>query len=98
LDGLSEEVKTLRPDMIFKRRGDAGEEINEMLEFSCLYGYISQERDTMKESYEGKKKKYAQLATESRQVNGLQVKVGAIIVSSIRSPEMVDGHTEGMGI
>jgi hypothetical protein len=91
LDGLSDQVKTLRPDMIFKRQGDAGEEINEMLEFSCPYGYISQERNTMK-------KKYAHLATESRQENGLQVKVGAIIVSSIRSPEIVEGPTEGIGI
>jgi hypothetical protein len=41
-DGLPHGLKSLRPDMMFEREGRVGCSI-EILEFLCLYGYVSHE-------------------------------------------------------
>jgi hypothetical protein len=45
-EGLPDGLKSLRPDMVFEREGRAGRAM-EILEFSCPYGYVSHERDTL---------------------------------------------------
>jgi hypothetical protein len=50
-EGLAEHLQILRPDMVFERqtRGnrEAGEKGLDILEFSCPYGYISREMNTL---------------------------------------------------
>jgi hypothetical protein len=67
--------------MVFVREGRKGN-VLEMLEFSCPYGYISHERNSMKKAYEGKIDKYTPLA-EDIAARDIKVKIRAIIVSSM---------------
>jgi hypothetical protein len=55
----------------------------EIIEFSCPYGYISQRRDSLKHAYKEKKRKYAELAKELKTQRGENVRVTAVIVSSM---------------
>jgi hypothetical protein len=88
---LPEEMRRLRPDMIFERRretverrnvGREGEEggqeqrerkMMEIVEFSCPYGFISREQDTLERVYNQKKQKYAELARELKRQKGEEV-------------------------
>jgi hypothetical protein len=82
LEGLSTDTRDLRPDMIFERSTNKGPLI-EILEFSCPYGYISHERDTLKAKFEQKWQKYENLANEVRRMSGKHVRLSPIIVSSM---------------
>jgi hypothetical protein len=65
----------------------------EIVEFSCPYGYISHGRDSLIKVYEEKKRKYAELANALKRVTGKQVRVTAVIVSSMGAvymPSMKD--------
>jgi hypothetical protein len=64
-EGLSERVRTQRPDMVFERQARQGR-VLEIMEFSSPYGYISHERDTLEAVYTHKKEKYEELASELR--------------------------------
>jgi hypothetical protein len=67
-EGLPEELKALRPGMIFEQRDrssrrrreereEEGEQkITEIIELSCPYGCISHDRDTLEKTYEVKKR------------------------------------------
>ena len=55
----------------------------ELLEFSCPYGRISHGKDTLELTYQHKKEKYASLAEELRQLRRQDVRVTAVIVSSM---------------
>jgi hypothetical protein len=81
-EGLSDGLKSLRPDMVFEREGRAGRAM-EIREFSCPYGYVSHERDTLATVYEQKKAKYSDLANALRGLRQQPVNVTAIIVSSM---------------
>jgi hypothetical protein len=104
--GLPEELKTLRPDMMFRQRDrstrrDRGEgqgedreqNITEIIEFSCPYSCISHDRDTLEKTYETKRTKYEELARTLSTIRNEKVRVMPIIVSSIRAiygPSMKD--------
>jgi hypothetical protein len=81
-EGLSEGVKMQRPDMFFLRNTRQGQ-ILEILEFSCPYGYICDDRDTLEKVYGEKMKKYEGLANELKLLRHHEVNVTAIIVSSM---------------
>jgi hypothetical protein len=99
LEQLSDELRNLRPDMIFEGRtrnqkGEArsrGEQVNqeneeriiEILEFSCPYGRIAHERDTLEFTYNQKKTKYAEFAKAISEIEQKEVRVTAIIISSM---------------
>jgi hypothetical protein len=65
----------------------------EIVEFSCPYGYISHGRDSLRKVYEEKKRKDAELANALKRVTGKQIRVTAVIVSSMGAvdvPSMKD--------
>jgi hypothetical protein len=102
---LSDEVRKLRPDMVFERSQsstgrrpqrhrdgeEGGNEAREMIEhktmeiieFSCPYGYVSERRDSLRQVDEKKKMKYAGLAKELKEQTNEEVRVTAVIVSSL---------------
>jgi hypothetical protein len=102
-EGIPEELKVLKPDMMFTRRSPTGpgsnspekgrrgsegmerhgEDMIEIIEFTCPYGHISHGRDTLKARYEEKQQKYAELAHELSRVRHTPVRVTAVIVSSM---------------
>jgi hypothetical protein len=59
------------------------QKMTEIIEFSCPYDYILRRRDSLKHVYEGKKRKYAELAKELKRQRGENVQVTAVIVSLI---------------
>jgi hypothetical protein len=68
------------------REGSEGEDhrnIIEIVEISCPYGYIAHNQDTLKKTYETKKTKYAELARTLRTQQHKEVRVTAVIVSSM---------------
>jgi hypothetical protein len=79
-EGLADGLKSLRPDMVFEREARAGR-IMKILEFSCPYGYVPRERDTVATVYEQKKAKYSDLAHALRELRQQPVNVTGIIVS-----------------
>jgi hypothetical protein len=104
-EGLPEELKALRPDMIFEQRDrrprrrreereEEGEQkITEIIESSCPYGCISHGRSTLERRYEAKRAKYEELARTLSTLRQEKVRVTAIIVSSmgaISGPSMKD--------
>jgi 3-dehydroquinate dehydratase len=123
-EGLPDELRRLRPDMVFERRIQGGRQhqnqnqnqnenrnqnqdqrrvrnaaeqgdgaaarvnrnktrLLEIIEFSCPYGHISHGRDALERVYEQKKNKYADLANELKRLRREQVRVTAVIVSSM---------------
>jgi hypothetical protein len=82
IEGLSEEVARLRPDLSFVQRDDRGQTV-EIIEFSCPYGQTSEGRNTLESTFEVKSRKYEQLAQEIRELTGKKVRVTAVIVSSM---------------
>jgi hypothetical protein len=81
-EGLSDGVKRLKPDMFFERRTNRGQ-VLEILEFSCPYGYVSHERNTLEAVYDLKNTKYKRLAEELRTLRHEPVTVTVVIVSSM---------------
>jgi hypothetical protein len=81
-DGLEGGLRALRPDMVFEREGRGGRML-EILEFSCPYGYVSHERDTLAAVYEQKRAKYSELANALGRLRQQPVNVTAVIVSSM---------------
>jgi hypothetical protein len=81
-DSLSQEVRDLRPDLVFRRRENQ-KEVNEIIEFSCPYGYMTQGENALKRVFEQKQRKYSQLAQELSNLRHEQVRVTAVIVSSL---------------
>jgi sugar phosphate isomerase/epimerase len=55
----------------------------EILEFSCLYRHISHGINSLERVYEEKKRKYAELAKELKNLQREQVRVTAVIDSSM---------------
>jgi hypothetical protein len=121
-EGLSEELRRLRPDIVFERRhlrrssrpreaggveaaeaateegpragsdeggvrrrgGESREtKMTEIVEFSCPYGYVSYGRNTLERVYEEKKRKYAELARALQRERQEEVRITAVIVSSM---------------
>jgi hypothetical protein len=68
--------------MVFEREWRRGR-VLEILEFSCPYGYISHERDTVAAVYEQNRAKYCDLANALRRLRQQPVNVTAVIVSSM---------------
>jgi hypothetical protein len=62
-----------------------GRKMMEILEFSCPYGYISHGRNSLERVYEQKKQKYAELANELRRLRNEEIRVTAVIVSSMKA-------------
>jgi hypothetical protein len=60
-DGLSQEVRDLRPDLVFRRRENQREMI-EIIEFSYPYGSLMQGENALKRVLEQKQRKSRQLA------------------------------------
>jgi hypothetical protein len=82
IDGLDQEVASLRPDMIFIQR--VGEDqVVEIVEFTCPYGYMSRGRMTLERAYEQKRHKYEALARNIRRVTQKRVRITAVVVSSM---------------
>jgi hypothetical protein len=55
-DGRSQEVRDLRPDLVFRRRENQREMV-EIIEFSCPYGYMTQGENALKRVFEQKRHK-----------------------------------------
>jgi hypothetical protein len=74
-------------DRSSRRREERGEEreqkITKIIEFSCPYGCISHDRDTLEKTYETKRAKYEELARTLSTLRQEKVRVMAIIVSSM---------------
>jgi hypothetical protein len=81
-EGLPDEVRALRPDMVFEREV-RGQRIPKILEFSCPYGYISHDKDILTTVYEQKKAKDRSLANTLEMLRHSHVNVTAVIVSSM---------------
>jgi hypothetical protein len=94
-DGLSERLSALRPDMMLERKdykprrreargreeGEGEEQkIIEILEFSCPYGYILHNRNTLEMTYEKEKTKYEELARTLSTQRHEKVRVTVVIV------------------
>jgi hypothetical protein len=75
------------PVTVYIRHGAGHQEneerIIEILEFSCPYGRIAHERDTLEFTYNQKKAKYAELAKAISEIEQKEVRVTAIIISSM---------------
>jgi hypothetical protein len=81
-DGLSQEIRDLRPNLVFRRR-ESQREMIEIIEFSCPYGYMTQGENALKCVFEQKQPKYRQLAQELSILRHERVRVTAVIVSSL---------------
>jgi hypothetical protein len=57
--------------------------VTEIIEFSCPYGYISNGKNTLEKVYEEKKRKYTELARSLKRHRRGEVRVTAVIVSSM---------------
>jgi hypothetical protein len=66
-EGSSEETQNLRPDMAFERQ-EGSRRVIEVIEFSCPYGDVMREGDTLKHVFEQKRRKYAQLMPDLSEV------------------------------
>jgi hypothetical protein len=99
------DFQALRPGMIFEQRDrsprrrreereEEGEQkITEIIQFSCPYGCISHDRDTLEKTHKAKRAKYEELARTLSTLRQEKVRVMAIIVSSmgaIYGPSMKD--------
>jgi uncharacterized C2H2 Zn-finger protein len=82
IPGLNGEVANLRPDMTFIQR-IREDQVVEIIEFTCPYGYMSRGRMTLERAYEQKRHKYEALAREIRRVTQKRVRVTAVVVSSM---------------
>jgi hypothetical protein len=81
-EGLPDGLKSLKPDRVFEKEGRAGR-VMEILEFSCPFGDVSHERDTLATVHGQQKAKYSDLASAVKELRQQPVNVTAIIVSSM---------------
>jgi hypothetical protein len=97
VEGLSEQTRNQRPDMVFERcsqrrrqgpeeatpmgREDAN--IIEMIEFSCPYGRIANGQNTLELTYRHKHEKYTRLVEELKRLSGKKVRLTVVIISSM---------------
>jgi hypothetical protein len=70
------------------------EQVTEIIEFSCPYGYISQGRNTLERVYEEKKRKYTELARNLKRLRKGQARVTAVIVSSMGAEAETETEAE----
>jgi hypothetical protein len=94
-DDLSQEVRDLRPDLVFTRRENQREVID-TIELSCPHGYMTQGENVLKRVFELKQGKNRQLAQELSNLRHERVRVTAVIVSSLGAVYMQslkDFHT-----
>jgi hypothetical protein len=82
VSGLSENSIRLRPDMWFVRKED-GNEIIEILEFSCPYGCVEDNIISLDRVFGDKFQKYTNLAEEISHITSKPAKVHPIIISSL---------------
>jgi hypothetical protein len=82
IENLSAESRNLRPDIVFLRRENE-HELWEIIEFSCPYGYMTHERNTLEHTFQQKIQKYARLAQEISEITHIRARVSAMIVSSL---------------
>jgi hypothetical protein len=82
IDGLSEDCRKLKPDIWFYRKEDEAE-VLEILEFSCPFGYLKDNKCTLLTCFEKKSRKYQNLAAECSRLSGKTVRFHPIIVSSL---------------
>jgi hypothetical protein len=82
LEGLSPQTTGLKPDLWFIRK-EKGQQWFEMVEIGCPYGRMNATEDTMKRTFNEKKKKYQQLAEEIEKITGFPTHVYPIIVTSM---------------
>jgi hypothetical protein len=82
IGGLNSEVANLRPDMAFVQRSGE-DQIVEIVEFTCPYGYKARGRITLERAYEQKRHKYEALARDIRRVTQKRVRITAVVVSSM---------------
>jgi hypothetical protein len=76
-----------------EREEEEEQRIIEILEFSCPYGFISHDRNTLDKTYEAKKAKCAELARMLSTQRQEEVMVTVVIVSSMEAvcrPSMKD--------
>jgi hypothetical protein len=81
-DGLSEDQRALKPEMVFERNTGKGD-VTEILEFSCPYGHMSHDQDTLGAVYTHKTAKHQQLANEVGALKHQPVRITAVVVSSM---------------
>jgi hypothetical protein len=81
-DALSQEVRDLRPDLVFRRRENQREVI-EIIELSCPCGYMTQGENALKRVFEQKQHKYRQLTQEHSNLRHERMRLTAVLVSSL---------------
>jgi hypothetical protein len=81
-EGLSDEVRALRPDISFVRRS-GNINYTELLDISCPYGRIMDGDNTLEKTYNAKITKYTRLADELQQRRQFYTNITPIIVSSL---------------
>jgi hypothetical protein len=81
-EGLSEDVRRLRPDLNFVA-SEAGEQFTVLIDISCPFGRISYGESTLDKVSLDKRTKYRELASELRRIRRMKVAIIPVIVSSL---------------
>jgi hypothetical protein len=81
-EGLSEEVRSLRPDLSFVTK-IFGSIHTVLIDISCPYERISYGANTLEKVYIDKKEKYNKLAQGTSNIREMHVEIIPIIVSSL---------------
>jgi hypothetical protein len=81
-ESLSEELRSLRPDLNFVTRTFGSSHIV-LIDISCPYRRISYGTNTLEKVYLDKKKKYNRLVQETSNIVKIHVEIILIIVSSL---------------
>jgi hypothetical protein len=81
-DGLPQDVRFLRPDLVFRRRQNQREMV-EIIEPSCPYGHVTQGENALKHVFEQKQCRCRQVAQQLSDLRWEGVPVLAVIVSSL---------------
>jgi hypothetical protein len=87
VQGLSEDLAGLRPDLVFQSEIE-GVRRMEIMEFSCPYGWVHTGENGeiinfMQETFMKKHRKYAKLAKEVGRILSIPTRVTVIIISSL---------------
>jgi hypothetical protein len=83
-EGLSDAVRSLRPDLSFIAVL-MGAEFMVLIDISCPFGRISYGGNTLKKIYVDKLEKYTELARELQRIRGMLVQIISVLVSSLRA-------------
>jgi hypothetical protein len=81
-EGLSDEVRALRPDISFVRKS-GNITYTELIDISCPYGRMIYGDSSLENAYGAKISKYSRLADELRQKRQFYTNITPIIVSSL---------------